>query len=137
MARPCKMGGKTEAENKKTKEDFEKLCAMQCTEEEICAWFDVTDKTLSGWCQRTYGTGFSEVYDKKREVGKISLRRAQFRLAEKSAAVAIWLGKQYLGQRDSVQFEDKESIDRLDMILATMRATAGAGATDAADTETE
>ena len=28
--------------------EFEKLCALQCTQEEICAWFDVTDKTLTG-----------------------------------------------------------------------------------------
>ncbi len=81
-------------------EQFEKLCGLQCTEAEICGWFGVSDKTLSGWCKRTYGEGFSEVYEKKREFGKISLRRAQFRLAEKSAAMAIFLGKNYLGQRD-------------------------------------
>ena len=30
-------------------EQFEKLCGLQCTEEEICAWFDISDKTLAGW----------------------------------------------------------------------------------------
>ena len=69
------------------KEQFEKLCAIQCTEEEILGWFDITDKTLCSWCKREYGAGFSEVYAKKREKGKISLRRAQFKLAEKSAAI--------------------------------------------------
>lgn len=91
MARPKKEIDKT---------DFEKLCALQCTQEEICSWFDVTDKTLQSWCKRTYKKGFSEVYAKKREKGKISLRRAQFRLAEKNAAMAIFLGKNYLGQTD-------------------------------------
>lgn len=81
---------------------FENLCALQCTENEICDWFRVTDKTLVNWCKRTYGEGFSDVYRQKCGAGKISLRRAQFRLAEKSAAMAIWLGKQYLGQRDEV-----------------------------------
>lgn len=81
-------------------EQFEKLCGLQCTEAEICGWFGVTDKTLATWCKRVYNEGFSEVYEKKRELGKISLRRAQFRLAEKSAAMAIFLGKNYLGQRD-------------------------------------
>jgi len=33
---------------------------------------------------------------------KQSLRRAQLKLAETSAPVAIFLGKQYLGQRDEV-----------------------------------
>lgn len=84
-------------------EQFEKLCGLQCTRDEICGWFDITDKTLTRWCEDTYGEGFSAVYAKKREVGKISLRRAQFRLAEKSATMAIFLGKNYLGQKDSIE----------------------------------
>lgn len=79
---------------------FENLCGLQCTEAEICNFLGVTDKTLTGWCKRTYGESFSEIYEKKRGVGKISLRRAQFKLAEKNAAMAIFLGKQYLGQKD-------------------------------------
>ena len=34
---------------------------------------------------------------------KIKLRRTQFKLAEHSVPMAIWLGKQYLGQRDVVE----------------------------------
>lgn len=79
---------------------FENLCGLQCTLEEICGWFNITDKTLDSWCKRTYGSSFSEVFKQKRGTGKISLRRAQFRLAEKNANMAIWLGKQYLGQKD-------------------------------------
>lgn len=82
------------------KRAFENLCGLQCTKEEICAFFDVTDKTLEGWCKRTYKEGFSDVFRQKRGIGKISLRRAQFRLAKKNASMAIFLGKQYLGQRD-------------------------------------
>lgn len=82
--------------------DFEKLCGIQCTKLEICAFFDVTDKTLESWCKRTYHAGFSEVFAQKRGMGKISLRRKQWQLAEKSASMAIWLGKQYLDQRDNV-----------------------------------
>lgn len=79
---------------------FENLCGLQCTKEEICGWFDVTDKTLENWCKRTYKVGFSEIFRQKRGLGKISLRRHQWRLAEKNANMAIWLGKQYLEQRD-------------------------------------
>lgn len=82
---------------------FENLCQMQCTNDEICAWFNVTDKTLSNWCKRTYGKSFSDVYAEKRRLGHISLRRAQFQLAKKSAAMGIWLGKQYLGQKDVIE----------------------------------
>lgn len=101
MARPLK---------EINKDQFEKLCGLQCTKEEICGWFEITDKTLESWCKRTYKAGFSEVFGQKRGQGKISLRRAQWRLAEKSAAMAIWLGKNYLGQKevpdDNVDTED-------------------------------
>ena len=70
-------------------EEFEKLCGLQCTKEEICDWFSITDKTLDAWCKRTYEQSFSVIFEKKRVRGKISLRRAQFKLAEKSAAMAI------------------------------------------------
>lgn len=82
--------------------EFENLCGIQCTKLEICAFFDVTDKTLESWCKRTYHASFSEVFAQKRGMGKISLRRKQWQLAEKSASMAIWLGKQYLDQRDNV-----------------------------------
>ena len=90
--------------------DFESLCDLQCTKEEICGFFDVSDKTLENWCKRTYSEGFSEVFKKKRGKGKISLRRAQFRLAEKSASMAIWLGKQWLGQKDTVEIERPDEV---------------------------
>lgn len=84
------------------KAEFEKLCEFQCTQEEICGWFDITDKTLSSWCKREYGLGFSEIYAKKRGLGKISLRRAQFQAAQRgNATMLLWLGKQYLGQKDA------------------------------------
>ena len=79
---------------------FESLCGLQCTKEEICGFFDLTDKTLENWCRRTYKAGFSEVFKQKRGLGKISLRRHQWRLAEKNAAMAIWLGRNYLGQKE-------------------------------------
>lgn len=82
---------------------FEALCGLQCTLLEICDALDVSDKTLDGWCKRTYGEHFSEVFAKKRGKGKISLRRMQWRLAEKNASMAIWLGKQYLDQKDVVE----------------------------------
>lgn len=96
---------------------FEKLCALQCTETEICDWFDVTDKTLNSWCRRIYKQSFSEVYAKKRGSGKISIRRAQWKLAvEKlNPTMLIWLGRNYLGQRD--QPEDNIDMEDTDAYL--------------------
>lgn len=82
------------------KEQFKKLCNLQCTLVEIAGFFDCSEDTIENWCKREYKKNFSEVYKKESAGGKISLRRTQFRLAEKSAAMAIFLGKQYLEQRD-------------------------------------
>ena len=96
--------------------NFESLCGLQCTKEEICGFFDVTDKTLENWCKRTYKSGFSEVFRQKRGKGKISLRRAQFQLAQKNANMAIWLGKQYLGQKESVDMNMANKVTIVDNI---------------------
>lgn len=83
------------------KEEFEKLCALQCTEEEIAGFFDCTIDTICNWCKKTYNMTFLEIYKSKSAMGKISLRRSQFKLAQKSASMAIFLGKNYLGQKDT------------------------------------
>jgi hypothetical protein len=95
--------------------EFESLCGIMCTQDEICDVLDVSDKTLNAWCQEVYGENFSDIYKKKTSEGKSSLRRSQFRLAEKSAAMAIWLGKQYLNQSDNAQAEEAsaKTIDAL------------------------
>jgi hypothetical protein len=83
--------------------EFEKLCKLQCTQKEIESWFEVSDKTLFKWCRETYGENFSVVRAQKAESGKISLRRMQWQLAEKSPAMAIFLGKNHLGQTDKME----------------------------------
>lgn len=84
-------------------DEFEKLCAMQCTEEEIAGWYRCSVDTLENWCRRTYKTTFSAIYKTLSANGKMSLRRTQFRIAETNASMAIFLGKQYLGQRDVIE----------------------------------
>lgn len=89
-------------------DNFEKLCELQCTLEEITGFFRVSDKTLENWCKQTYGLNFSEIFKQKRQAGKISLRRAQFQLAKKNAAMAIFLGKNYLGQTDKDNWQRQQ-----------------------------
>lgn len=82
-------------------EEFEKLCGLQCTKAEIQGWFDITDKTLDRWVKETYSVSFSVIFQQKRMGGLISLRRKQYETAMKGDKVLlIWLGKQYLGQKD-------------------------------------
>ena len=83
------------------KKEFENLCSIQCTKEEIASVFTCSEDTIERWCKREYGESFAVSYKKYAAGGKTSLRRSQFRLAETSASMAIWLGKQYLGQKDN------------------------------------
>lgn len=80
---------------------FEQLCKIQCTRSEIAAFFDCDEETISRWCKATYGENFVAVLNKKAENGKTALRHIQFNMAEAgSERMAIWLGKQWLGQTD-------------------------------------
>ena len=117
MARPKKEPGED------FKETFEKLCGLQCTKEEIQDWFDISEKTLDRWVKDKYGEKFADVYKSKRNKGKASLRRAQFKLAHKSAAMAIWLGKQWLGQKETND-TDEITLLRLDELLKEVRQNA-------------
>lgn len=82
---------------------FEKLCGLQCPLWEIASWFQCSEDTIERWCKRTYKLSFAEAYKIHSASGKISLRRFQFKQAEKSTSMAIWLGKQWLDQKDQVE----------------------------------
>lgn len=97
--------------------EFEKLCGLQCPLDEIASWFFASEDTIERWCKRTYGKRFAEVYAEKRGRGKIALRRSQFELAKRNASMAIWLGKQYLGQTDNPEIADPEALRRAREIL--------------------
>ena len=90
---------------------FEDMCRLQCTEEEILLLLRIDKNTLWKWCERTYKTTFSQVYHTYAEEGKMSLRRAQQRLAETNPQMAIWLGKQMLGQRDVVEQDIRATVN--------------------------
>ena len=91
--------------------EFEKLCALQCTLEEVCGWFGVQDDTLNKWCKENYeGRTFSEVFAEKRVAGKISLRRNMIQLASKNATMAIFLAKNWLGMTDNVEVKADTSL---------------------------
>ena len=94
---------------------FESLCAIQCTEEEICNVLDVSEKTLISWCNEVYGESFSKVFRQKRDLGKTSLRRNQWKLAENgNSTMQIWLGKQILKQSES-PIQDEINLKELEL----------------------
>ena len=94
-------------------EDFTRLVNMmriQCTQEEICGVFGVTDKTLNQALKKRNEAGFSELYKKHQDEGRSSLRRAQWKAAnDGNPTMLVWLGKQVLGQRDKQELDHKSS----------------------------
>lgn len=93
------------------KRQFETLCSILCTEEEICSFFSCSHDTLNRWCKDNYNCTFEETRKKKSSIGKISLRRIQFKQAESNPSMAIWLGKQILGQSEKVEQEISDKIE--------------------------
>lgn len=111
--------GHTAKEKERFKAQFEGLCRIQCTEEEICGVLNCDDATLGRWCKTVYGRTFADVYKEKRQGGKASLRRQQFKIAETNATMSIWLGKQYLGQSDSPVVVETTALDKLCDAIST------------------
>ena len=117
----AKMGRPKKEINKKL---FENLCGIQCTQKEICAVLEVTDKTLNTWCRKEYGTTFSEVFSQKREIGKVSLRRAGFELAQKNPAVHIFYAKNHLGMSDHIEVVDSTALEKITDVLDEIEVVA-------------
>jgi hypothetical protein len=98
--------------------ELEKLCALQCTHAEIASWFlcsiesidkriadratlyEVDDSDSPG---QKINLNFHEIMQRGYARGKISMRRQQIKmLNEGNGTMGVWLGKQYLGQKDIV-----------------------------------
>ena len=87
----------------------ESLASIFCTQEEIASVLDISVRTL----QRD--EEFCRIYKKGQEMAKSSLRRIQFKLAGTNSSMAIWLGKQYLGQKDTIN-TSTEGIQRVQIV---------------------
>ena len=90
-------------------EEFGQLCEMQCTKDEICDWFKVSDSTLSRAVKKKWKMTFEDLYKKENVGGRISLRRMQWLSAQRgNITMQIWLGKQNLGQMDVIRRSNKD-----------------------------
>lgn len=76
------------------------LAHINCTLEEVAAFLGLDETTIERAAWRDHGCNFAAWYEPKRQFHKISLRRAQMKMAQRNATMAIWLGKQVLGQKD-------------------------------------
>jgi hypothetical protein len=85
----------------------EKLAEIACTDEEIASICGVSHETL---VRRKRDPEIAEMLTAARSRGKASLRRIQWKLAQGgNAAMAIFLGKNLLGQRDKFDETPAES----------------------------
>ena len=104
MPRGMKIGHKID------KELSEKLCKMMCTRMEIVSVLGVSEDTLENWCKKEYGDTPYHVICGLADTGKARLRMIQMEQAEKNPTMAIWLGKQYLGQTDKVEQQNETRV---------------------------
>lgn len=89
----------------------EGLASIFCTLDEIASVLDISTRTL----QRD--EEFCRIFKKGQETAKSSLRRLQWKHAEKSATMAIFLGKQYLGQKDNVEVTNTDELNKVKELL--------------------
>ncbi|MBO5536872.1 MAG: hypothetical protein J6B53_15985 [Clostridia bacterium] len=92
---------------------FEVYCQLACSEQDICDLFGGVDHdTLDEWCRKTYGMAFEQIYRKKVSPVKLALRKNQLLLSKTSSMMAIFLGKNMLGQSDHPEPPVGENIIR-------------------------
>ena len=101
---------------------FEKLCSIMCTKQEIAGWFNVSEDTLERWCKRTFGQTFAVISEQKRQAGRISLRRAGFQLAQKVPSVHIFYCKNHLGMSDHNEADDEKQDERVDRLIEAIKS---------------
>jgi len=95
-------GGKRDGAGRKSARidfgELEKLCALQCTDEDLAAFFGVTVRTIE---RRRQKPAFAAAMESGRAKGRLSVRRSLFtQAANGNVAASIFLAKNLLGYRD-------------------------------------
>lgn len=99
-------------------DSVERLAAIMCTQDEIANYLDISVRTLLRDEQ------FCQVYKKGLDKGRMSIRRQQYKSAESgNVTMQIWLGKQYLNQRDRSEITNKDTVEKLDSLLEQFNDT--------------
>jgi hypothetical protein len=83
------------------------LCKIMCTGEECASVLGMSYESLNNKLHAEEHGGFLEFLKRHSGEAKASVRRTQFKLAveEQNPTMLIWLGKQYLGQKDKNELE--------------------------------
>lgn len=95
---------------------FEALCRICCTLDEIAAWFNCSEDTIQNKCAEKYEETFSAVLKRISAGGRMSLRRRMHQQSRQgNIAATIFLAKQPperggLGMTDRVQQDSTVSL---------------------------
>ena len=88
-----------------TPDQVRALSVMQCTQEEIASVFGLQRRHFIKRMEDE--PALREAWEAGQGQGRMSIRRAQFDLLQAgNVTMAIWLGKQYLGQKDKWETEN-------------------------------
>lgn len=128
MGRPRKDGSPAVLINKQGRPrfaiDYEKLnamCQMHCTETECASIFNVDRDTLTAALKRDGHESFSAYFKKASAGGKMSLRRRQYKAAmDGSVPMMIWLGKNWLEQKDDPTQTDESALAKIESVLSSL-----------------
>jgi hypothetical protein len=105
------------------------LAGIQATTKEAASVLLVSEPTFFAFLDRCPEA--REAWELGKDQGKASLRRTQFNLAKRSAGMAIFLGKNFLGQKDDRGIQHSGKItydltkatdDQLDALEAALEA---------------
>lgn len=95
------------------------MCMIHCTGEEIAGVLQMDYDTLNRNCKEQKGMYISEYIKQHQSNGKMTLRRAQWKAAENgNVPMMIWLGKQWLGQKEqqdiSLSYSDDDTVREME-----------------------
>lgn len=98
-------------------DQVEKMCAIQCTGEEIAGVLGISYDTLERGCRREHRMSYADYSTQKRQDGRASLRRKQYTVAmEGNPTMLVWLGKNWLNQTDKQDVVHDHSITAFEVV---------------------
>lgn len=109
----AKMGRPRIEFTKDQKEAFEVLMGIPfVTCEIISTFFKVGESTLVRWIKREYKCTFDDLKEQKQGNLKLKLAGKQFEMAMRgNVPMAIWLGKQWLGQSEKIEQKIQQRVE--------------------------
>jgi len=95
-----------------------------CEGTEVASALGISFDTLDRRVREEFETDFADYKAKKRALGERELRELQIKTARRSVTMQIWLGKQYLNQKDRSDYTSgNEKIQPLNITVAEKSTT--------------